>query len=220
MSDPLHGIAVVDAHQHFWNPEVNDQPWLCDDAADPVPLRRLQQSAPALPAGRLPARRRALPGGRHRLRRGRVGAARPVGENCPGSPACGTTAASPAWPWPRPGSTGRHRGAARTRWQAFDFVRGIRHKPRANASPQDGAPGGMTDRGLAPRLRRAGPPRPALRPADAVVAPARSAASGGRLPADADHHQPHRRCRPIAAPQGLAAWRAALARPRSAPTSR
>jgi predicted TIM-barrel fold metal-dependent hydrolase len=27
----------------------------------------------------------------------------------------------------------------------FDFVRGIRHKPRANASPADARPGGMTD---------------------------------------------------------------------------
>ena len=31
------------------------------------------------------------------------------------------------------------------RQAAFPFVRGIRHKPRANAAPGDGAPGGMTD---------------------------------------------------------------------------
>jgi predicted TIM-barrel fold metal-dependent hydrolase len=28
---------------------------------------------------------------------------------------------------------------------AFSFVRSVRHKPRANATPNDGAPGGMTD---------------------------------------------------------------------------
>jgi hypothetical protein len=50
----------------------------------------------------------------------------------------------PASPLPRPGWTSRHR-AQLERLQAFDFVRGVRHKPRANASPQDGAPGGMTD---------------------------------------------------------------------------
>jgi predicted TIM-barrel fold metal-dependent hydrolase len=31
------------------------------------------------------------------------------------------------------------------RQAAFPFVRGIRHKPRANRSPADAAPGGMTD---------------------------------------------------------------------------
>ncbi len=52
---------------------------------------------------------------------------------------------------------------------AFAFVRSVRHKPRANARRRR-APGGMVD-ALARRLCATRARRPALRPADAVVAP-------------------------------------------------
>jgi predicted TIM-barrel fold metal-dependent hydrolase len=48
MADPL---PIVDAHQHFWDPRVNYHPWLCD--LPPVPFRYGDYSAlrrPYLPA--------------------------------------------------------------------------------------------------------------------------------------------------------------------------
>jgi predicted TIM-barrel fold metal-dependent hydrolase len=45
---------------------------------------------------------------------------------------------------PRPGSTARC-GAGAERHAQFPFVRGVRQKPRANASPRDGRPGSMMD---------------------------------------------------------------------------
>ena len=60
------------------------------------------------------------------------------------------------------------------------------------ASPSDAAPGGMTDATWRAGYRAAAPQRPALRPADAVVASARGGAARARLPRHADHPQPHR----------------------------
>ena len=31
------GFAIVDAHQHFWDPTRNRHPWLCDEP--PIPFR-------------------------------------------------------------------------------------------------------------------------------------------------------------------------------------
>ena len=84
---------------------------------------------------------------------------------------------------------------------AFDFVRSVRHKPRANPSPDDAAPGGTTDAKWRAGYAAARAQRPALRPADAVVAPRRSRAARRRLSGHDDHPEPHRACRPIAAPR-------------------
>ena len=48
MTEP---IAIVDAHQHFWDPRVNYHPWLCDQP--PIPFRYGDYAAlrrPYLPA--------------------------------------------------------------------------------------------------------------------------------------------------------------------------
>ena len=37
MTDAADDLAIVDAHQHFWNIERNDYPWLCD--AQPITFR-------------------------------------------------------------------------------------------------------------------------------------------------------------------------------------
>ena len=137
-------LPIVDAHQHFWDPRSNYHPWLCDEP--PIPFRYGDYRAlrrPYLPSHYLtdaaPLRIIATvyvetewdPGD-------------PVGEmhyverlrRETGLP---TVAVAQA-------RLDRDDAAAvLERQAAFPFVRGIRHKPRANAAPGDGAPGGMTD---------------------------------------------------------------------------
>ena len=145
-SEPIMTAAlpIVDAHQHFWDPRSNYHPWLCDEP--PIPFRYGDYRAlrrPYLPSHYLtdaaPLRIIATvyvetewdPGD-------------PVGEmhyverlrRETGLP---TVAVAQA-------RLDRDDAAAvLERQAAFPFVRGIRHKPRANAAPGDGAPGGMTD---------------------------------------------------------------------------
>ena len=115
-------------------------------AADPVPLRRLPRDPPPLPAARLPRGRGAVTRRRNRstskrsgIRAIRVGEMRYVARAAPRArPADGRGRAGVA----RPRRRGARPRAARRR---FAFVRSVRHKPRANPSPADGAPGGMTD---------------------------------------------------------------------------
>ena len=74
-------IAVADAHLHVWDPQAHYYPWLCDPQPIAVPLRRLQRAESGLPRRRLPRRQRGLAGGARRLRRGRMGSARPCWGN-------------------------------------------------------------------------------------------------------------------------------------------
>jgi predicted TIM-barrel fold metal-dependent hydrolase len=140
MTEPL---TIVDAHQHFWDPERNYHPWLADK---PVAFRYGDYSA---------IKRRYLPedylrdAGHYRV----VGTVYietewdphdPIGEmeyvtalrRDTGLP---SVAVGQAW-LDRADALSVLESLA-----AMDFVRGIRHKPRANPSPREGIPGGMMD---------------------------------------------------------------------------
>ena len=137
-------FPIVDAHQHFWDIDTNYHPWLRDEP--PIALRYGDYRA---------IRRRYLPDdyfadvGSHSVVKtvyveAEWDPADPIGEsryvsrlrretNFP------TVMVAQAW-------LDRDDCAAVLEQQAaFDFVRSVRHKPRANASPNDVAPGGMTD---------------------------------------------------------------------------
>jgi predicted TIM-barrel fold metal-dependent hydrolase len=137
-------LAIVDAHQHFWDPGKHYYPWLNDQPriafrygdygpicrpylppdyrADTTPLR-VERTVyveaewdPRDPTGEM----RYIDGLRREF----------------GLP---TVAVAQAWldlpDAPR----------VLEQQAAFAFVRSVRHKPRANTTPADGAPGGMTD---------------------------------------------------------------------------
>lgn len=137
-------VHIVDAHQHFWDPERNYYPWLNDEP--PIPFRYGDYRA---------IRRRYLPPDY------RADAAPfivdktvyveaewdpndPIGETRYidtvrrefGLP---TVTVAQAWL--------DHDDAARVLEQqaALPFVRSVRHKPRANRAASDTAPGGTTD---------------------------------------------------------------------------
>jgi predicted TIM-barrel fold metal-dependent hydrolase len=136
--------AIVDAHQHFWDPRINYHPWLRDEP--PIPFRYGDYRAlrrPYLPADYF------ADAGAHRVvktvyleaewdPRDPVGEMRYV-ERLRRETGFPTVAVAAAF---------LDRGDAAAvleRQAAFPFVRGIRHKPRANPSPGDGTPGGTTD---------------------------------------------------------------------------
>ena len=137
-------FPIADAHQHFWDIDANYHPWLRDEP--PVPFRYGDYRA---------LRRRYLPRdyftdvAPHSVVKtvyveAEWDPADPIGEsryisrlrretNFP------TVMVAQAW-------LDRDDCAAVLEQQAaFDFVRSVRHKPRANASPNDAAPGSMTD---------------------------------------------------------------------------
>jgi predicted TIM-barrel fold metal-dependent hydrolase len=137
------GFALVDAHQHFWEPTRNHHPWLSDEP--PIAFRYGDYSALRRPY--LPPHYRADaapleishsvyietewdptdPDGEMRyvetLRREH------------GLP---SVAIAQAWLDAPDAPAVLERHAQRP------FVRGVRHKPRANATPADTSPGGMT----------------------------------------------------------------------------
>ena len=141
---PVDAITIVDAHQHFWDPSRNYHPWLSDEP--PIPFRYGDYRT---------LRRRYLPDDYRSDAAPYVVEASvyvetewdprdPVGEmryvqtlrREHGLP---TVAVAQAWlDQPEAASVLEQQAA-------FDFVRSIRHKPRANASPNDAMPGGMTD---------------------------------------------------------------------------
>jgi len=141
MAEPF---PIVDAHQHFWDIEANYHPWLRDEP--PIPFRYGDYR---------PIRRRYLPAdyfadvGPHQVVKTVYVEAEwdptdPIGETRyierlrreTGFP---TVMVAQAW-------LDRADCAAVLEQQAgFDFVRSIRHKPRANGSSGDSSPGGMTD---------------------------------------------------------------------------
>jgi predicted TIM-barrel fold metal-dependent hydrolase len=134
-------FPVVDAHQHFWDPTVNYYPWLNDEP--PIPFRYGDYR---------PIRRRYLPpdyladAAPFRVEktvyietewdpRDPVGEMRYV-ERMRREHGLPTVAVAQAWL--------DHDDAPRVLEQqsAFDFVRSVRHKPRANPAP--GGPAGGT----------------------------------------------------------------------------
>lgn len=136
-------LSLIDTHHHFWNPDIHYYPWL-NDAGHP-PHRYGDHAALKRPY--LPADYRRDTAGFDIVGSVYVEAEwdprDPIGEMAyiaqlrreSGLP---SAAIGQAW---------LHQpDAADTleRLAAFDFVRGVRQKPRANAAP-DGAPGGMTD---------------------------------------------------------------------------
>ena len=136
-------LSLIDTHHHFLDPQAHYYPWL-NDAGSPA-HRYGDHSAPKRPY--LPADYRRDTAGVELLGslhveaewdpRDAVGEMRFIAslrEQC-GLP---SVAIGQAW---------LHQpDAAATLEQlaAFDFVRGVRQKPRANPAPR-GAPGGMTD---------------------------------------------------------------------------
>ena len=144
MNTPADAMAIVDAHQHFWDPTRHYYPWLCDEPpiafryGDYRPIRRRYlpddyraDAAPFVVEASVYVETEWNPGD-------------PIGEmryvqtlrRDHGLP---TVAVAQAW-------LDRSDAAEVLERQAsFDFVRGVRHKPRANASPMDRAPGGMLD---------------------------------------------------------------------------
>lgn len=137
-------MKIIDAHQHFWDPFAHYYPWLCDDGH---PQHRYGDHS-SLKRTYLPADYR-----RDTSAFELVGSVYmeadwdpkdPIGEmrfidglrREDGLP---SVAIGQAW---------LHQddaGSTLEQLAAFDFVRGIRQKPRANASPNDRAPGGMSD---------------------------------------------------------------------------
>lgn len=137
-------FALVDAHQHFWDPVVNYHPWLRDEP--PISFRYGDYSA--LKRAYLPADYLA-DAAPYRVEHTvyietEWDPADPAGEMTyveglrrrTGLP---TVAIGQAW---------LDRADARAvleQHATWPFVRGVRHKPRANLSPSDRAPGGMCD---------------------------------------------------------------------------
>lgn len=135
---------IVDAHQHFWDPRVNYHPWLRDEP--PITFRYGDYRAIRRPY--LPADYFADAKGHQVAKtvyvetewdpRDPIGETRYV-ETLRRETGFPSVMVAQAW---------LDRGdaaAALAQQAAFPFVRGIRHKPRANCAPNDGAPGGMTD---------------------------------------------------------------------------
>ena len=137
-------FVIVDAHQHFWDPAANYHPWLRDEP--PIPFRYgdyaairrrylppdyLAEVAPCRIAGTVYVETEWDP-------RDPVGETVYV-ENLRREFGLPTVSVAQAW-------LDRDDCAAVLEQQAaFQFVRSVRHKPRANALPTDTAPGGMTD---------------------------------------------------------------------------
>ncbi len=137
-------LLIVDAHQHFWNPQRHHYPWLCDEP--PIAFRYGDYSALRRPY--LPADYRADAAPFVVARSVYVEAewnpADPVGEmryidSLRREFGLPTVAVAQAWLDADNAATVLEQQAA------FDFVRSVRHKPRANRAPGDAAPGGMSD---------------------------------------------------------------------------
>ena len=137
-------IAVVDAHQHFWDPAQNYHPWLRDEP--PIPFRYGDYRA---------IRRRYLPPD-YRADAAPYVVARSVYVETEWDPRDpigemryveslrrehGLPSVAVAQAWLDAPDAARVLEAQAT----FAFVRSIRHKPRSNARPDVAAPGGMTD---------------------------------------------------------------------------
>ena len=144
MSDEF---SIIDAHQHFWDPRRNHYPWLSD--ARMMPFRYGDYSA--LKRRYLPADYRADSAGHRVVATVHVEAewdpSDPVGETR-WLAALRQTAGLPTVAVAQARLDREDVAAVLAAQAAFPFVRGIRHKPRAAASPPavaPGAPGSMDD---------------------------------------------------------------------------
>lgn len=135
-------LSLIDTHHHFLDPEAHRYPWL-----DPGAPHHRYGDHSALNRPYLPADYRRDTAGVNLLGSVHVEAEwdprDPVGEMrfiASLRRQCGLPSAAIGQAWLHQAD------AASTLEQlaAFDFVRGVRQKPRANAAP-GGAPGGMTD---------------------------------------------------------------------------
>ncbi len=122
-------FPIVDAHQHFWDPRINYHPWLCDQP--PVPFRYGDYAAlrrPYLPADYLSDARP------HQVAktvyvetewdpRDPIGEIR-YAERLRHETGLPTVAVAQAW------LDHADIGATLAALARFDFVRGVRHKPR------------------------------------------------------------------------------------------
>jgi predicted TIM-barrel fold metal-dependent hydrolase len=137
-------LTIVDAHQHFWDPTRHYYPWLCDEP--PIPFRYGDYRA--IRRTYLPPDYRAdaapIVAEKSVYVEAEWNPADPVGEmryidtlRCEyGLP---TVAVAQAW------LDADDAASVLEQQAAFSFVRSVRHKPRANRSPSDAAPGGMSD---------------------------------------------------------------------------
>ncbi len=136
------GFALVDAHQHFWDPTRNHHPWLCDEP--PIAFRYGDYSA---------LRRPYLPP-HYRADAAPFEVSHSVYIETEWDPTDadgemryvdtlrrehGLPSVAIAQAWLDDDAA----AAQLERHAVHPFVRGVRHKPRANASPADSAPGGM-----------------------------------------------------------------------------
>ena len=141
MSPPF---QIVDAHQHFWDVARNYYPWLCDEPM--IPFRYGDYSA---------IRKNYLPPDYRKDANGYevVGSVYVEAEWDPKDPVaemdyidglrCAEELPTVAVAHARLDEPGVE--SILERQVAFPFVRSIRHKPRANASPAAGTAGGMAD---------------------------------------------------------------------------
>ena len=144
LRDGMSAMVIVDAHQHFWDPKINYHPWLRDEP--PIPFRYGDYRA--ICRSYLPPdyRADAAP-----IRVDQTvyvetewDPSDPVGEmryveqlrSAYGLP---TVAVAPAQ-LDKPDAAN-----VLAQQAAFAFVRSVRHKPRANRSPAESSPGGMTN---------------------------------------------------------------------------
>lgn len=137
-------FPIVDAHQHFWDPGRHYYPWLCDEP--PIPFRYGDYRAirrPYLPDDYFADARPFEVAGTVYVET-EWDPADPIGEmryvdslrRDYGYP---TVAIAQAW-LERDDCV-----MVLEQHASWDFVRGIRQKPRANRSATDAAPGGMSD---------------------------------------------------------------------------
>jgi predicted TIM-barrel fold metal-dependent hydrolase len=137
-------FAIVDAHQHFWDPSRNYYPWLNDEPRIPfrygdyaaichryLPPDYLADAAPFTVERTVYVEAEWNP-------QDPLGETRYIDElrrkfDLP------TVMVGQVW------LDAADAAQVLEQQAAFDFVRSVRHKPRANKAPGDGAPGGTTD---------------------------------------------------------------------------
>lgn len=150
MADPSGMVkrSIIDAHHHFWDPVRNYHPWLCD--AEPIAFRY----------GDYASLRRPYLVDDYLSDAGHYHVAGSVYVETEWDPANLSSETDYVAQLRASGLPSVAIMAARlhepdveellARHAAHDFVRGIRHKPRANPTPHGSTPGGMTD----PQWRR------------------------------------------------------------------
>jgi len=145
-------MRIIDAHHHFWDPAVNDHPWLREEPM--IPFRYGDYSA---------IRRRFMPEDYDAASRNWnvVASVTMEGEWTPSDPT-----GEAEWMQRLADKTGRPAAHVAQAWldspnleavlavyDRLPIVRSVRHKPRANPAP-GGEPGGMTDDAFRDGFRR------------------------------------------------------------------